>query len=209
MVVVYALRMFNPFRDACLSLVHARPGSAAIWREPPLGTPSPFVSTDPFSPTPFFSNCARLALAGPKVCEGSRLNAGRNISPSELPVQSEATDDSLDPSLDPLCVLELPMLLTRGTGSEMDTPFIGGAAPFIGGKCGDMNACESDDADEELDGRLTFRSKLALDCECVVSVRRLVPRAPDGTDAGGLARVPRRLGRFRFSDALRALTAAS
>lgn len=169
--LLYARGKFTPFLvDACLSLVvHARPGSAAIRREPsPSKVRSPFIpfpNPFSFSPTPFFSNCARFALAGPKVCEGSRLNAGLNISPSELPVQSLATDDSLDPSLDPLCVLELPMLLTRGTGNEIDIPFIGGAAPspFIQG--GTLaNAWESDDVDDELDGRLTVKSKLPV-CE--------------------------------------------
>src|SRR6267154_1019143 len=101
------------------------------------------------------------------------------------------------------------MLLTRGTGSDMDTPFIGGAAPFMGSGCGGTNACESDDTDEELDGRLTLKSKFAFDCDCVVSMRLLVPSAPEEVGAGGLGRVPRRLGRLRLRAPFRALTAAS
>jgi len=76
------------------------------------------------------------------------LNDGRIKSPSDDPVPSDATDDSRDPGGNSAP----PKPIFAGIGSDIDTPFIGGG--FI---C-EPKACARDDAEDELEGRLTLNS---------------------------------------------------
>lgn len=107
--------LLGPDHARPASLVRrARSGSAAIGRKgafpvpsgsllalppalslPPSATATAIVS--PLPPAPL-STSARFELAGPSVCDAKRLNDGRNTSPSELPVPSDATLDSRDGS---------------------------------------------------------------------------------------------------------------